>query len=181
MKSKILSRTEPNAWNNPKGGVIYYRTYTLEDGNSVNLGAKDEDPKWGQVGAEIEYEEAGTDSKGNPKYRRTPPQSGFTKKPVMQSIKQTKRISRSNALHALAVVNSTYEREVLTSKDLAEIEKFTVGDITGDIEKFSEAGDNHTSRLSAVNNATLIAGYKPVGNITEFMKIVTAAYGYIVG
>lgn len=73
MKSKIKSIGEVREWNNPKGGKIYYRDYSLENGETVNLGSQEENPSWGIVGAEIELQEAGKDSKGNTKYKRVTP------------------------------------------------------------------------------------------------------------
>ena len=85
----------------------------------------------------------------------------------------------SNAVHAVVTVNAAYEEERLKGTALAKIEKFTLGDITGDIEKWSEEDDNLTSRLASMNNATIMAKYKSFKTVDDLLTEAQNLYKYI--
>jgi hypothetical protein len=76
MKSKIQSVSEAKKYEG-KNGTLYYRNYTLENGETINLGSKEENPSWGAVGKELEVQEDGEDSRGNKKYKRVTEQKPF--------------------------------------------------------------------------------------------------------
>lgn len=136
-----------------------------------------------QVGQEFEYEiEEKTSKKGNKwfKIKRHKPKTfggGNYKKPTVQ-LKDVLGMVRSNAIHAMVTVNATYNKERITSKELPTIEQFTLADINGEIEKFSDQDRLLTSRLAAVNNAAIASGYKSNLNASELVKLAEAFYSY---
>jgi len=54
-KSKITRTVFREAWNNPKGGVIYYHDIELENGDKGQIGTKTQTPEKLNPGQEIEY------------------------------------------------------------------------------------------------------------------------------
>lgn len=114
------------------------------------------------VGEEYEYELTPTKWSTGKEYNKiTRPKKdfsgkgGFKKEPIMQKFNETLGMVRSNAIHAMNVVNDAYEKKVINFNDLSVIEKFTLGGISGDIEKFGEESNALTGRLAAVNNSVL--------------------------
>ena len=78
-------------------------------------------------------------------------------------------MAKSNAISAVVTVNSTYNEERLQGKELLPIIKFSMGDITQDINKYSEEEDLFITRLSAVNNAAKMAGYKSFNSAQDLL------------
>lgn len=156
---------------------------TFDNGDSGLLTFKPE--KQPNVGDEFEYEiEEKVSAKGNKwnKIKRySPPfQKGGYKKPTL-SFTDVKRMVRSNAVHAVVTVNSAYNTERLLGDSLKVIESFTLGDISGDIEKFSEEDSLLTSRLASVNNAANMSGYKTFNNAKDLIQEAEKLYKYIKG
>ncbi len=176
--SKVKS-VEVGASYESKHGTMINHNYTMEDGQKIQASHKTKLPI--KVGENVEYSVLRTHpTYGDGGTVSAQKDGKFNKKTVKQTLEQTKRISRSNALHAMATVNSTYAEERISSGDLHKIETFTVGDIQSDIDKFGRESDNFTSRLSAVKFAAEAAGYKPVSNIDVFMKFIKWGYDYII-
>ena len=175
--SKVKTVSIGGSWE--KDGVTFYtHNYEMEDGQKIQANHKKELPI--SVGTEVEYEVKRT----HPTYG----DSGSVKKPndfkggktIKVSLKQIERMAKSNAISAVVTVNSTYNEERLQGKELLPIIKFSMGDITQDINKYSEEEDLFITRLSAVNNAAKMAGYKSfnsaqdliteANNILKFVK-----------
>lgn len=156
---------------------------TFDNGDSGLLTFKpDNQPN---VGDEFEYEiEEKVSAKGNKwnkiKRYKPPFQKGTYKKPTLL-FKDIQRMVKTNAVHAVDVVNANYNEHRLDGKSLKEIEKFTLGDISGDIEKFSEEDSLLTSRLASVNNAAIASGYESVNNVSELIKLAEKRYKYVRG
>ena len=98
---------------------------------------------------------------------------------IMQKLTDTTRMCRSNAISAYATINNVYNQEIITKGDIATIEKFTTGDITGDIEKFGPEASLHTSRLSAMNLAALMTTIEGYKNVDELIDKANKLYQYI--
>ena len=137
-----------------------------------------------QEGTDFEYEIEVKTSKAGKEYNKIkkykPPFQKGTRN-ITMSFTNVKRMAKSNAVHAMMQVNSTYNREVIKSNELNTIVAFTLGDISGDIEKFGEESDLLTSRLSSVNNAALSSGYRTINSAAELVKLANWLYGYIIG
>lgn len=137
------------------------------------------------VGQEQEYEKTEkADKNGTMRAKFKKPQADFQggggyKKP-MKSITDIKRMVKSNAVHALVTVNSAYNEERLTGKELSVIESFTLGDISGEIEAFGEESSLLTSRLAAVNNTAIAAKYKSFSNGADLIEEATKYYQYVI-
>ena len=176
--SKVKSVSVSGTWE--KDGKTYYRhDYEFEDGQKLQANHTKELPI--AVGTEVEYEVKRTHEKygdsGSVKKPNDFKRGGY-KKPV-NSLSQIKRMVSSNAVHAVVTVNAAYEEERLKGTALAKIEKFTLGDITGDIEKWSEEDDNLTSRLASMNNAAIMAKYKSFKTVDDLLTEAQNLYKYI--
>jgi len=155
MKAIIKSVSEARAWNNPKGGTLYYRNYTLDNGETINLGSQNEIPSWGEVGKEIEYEVSGQDAKGNPKHKRITPQKGnFVAKKMSYEDVQT--YAKMNAIRACSIVDDKYEERTLLTDDYQNVKlvaRFILGDIRSEIDLWGAERTKLDLRRDAVLSA----------------------------
>lgn len=181
MTTKIKSVKDTQRTFESHGKTFHVHQYEFENGEVGQANHASSLPF--NVGDEVEIEE----KKNDPKYGKTfsvkKPndfKKGGYKKPTT-SLEEIKRMVRSNAIHAIAQVNSTYNEERISSKELSIIEKFTIGDIIGDLERWSEQDSLLTSRLASVNNAALMSGYKSINNALELVKLAEGLYSYIKG
>lgn len=133
------------------------------------------------IGDEVEIEE----KKNDPKYGKTfsvkKPndfKKGGYKKPTLSFV-DVIRMVRTNAIHAVDVVNANYREKRLDGNALAVIEKFTLGNISGDIERKSEEDSLLTSRLASVNNAAIASGYESVKSAADLIKLAESRYKYV--
>lgn len=74
-KAKITRTIFKNAWNNPKGGQIFYHEIELDNGDKGQIGAKQQMPDKLNPGSELTYTIEVTD-KGN-KIKAVMPQQQF--------------------------------------------------------------------------------------------------------
>lgn len=178
MKSKVKEVSVSGHWN--KDGVTFYtHNYAMEDGQKIQANHKSELPF--DKGAEVEYEVTKTHEKYGDSGKVSKP-NDFKGKKYSVAFKEIQRMVRSNAIHAVVSVNDRFGEAVLEGNALSVIEKFTLGDITGDIDKFSEEDSLLTSRLASVNNAAIAAKYKssPTDNVLDvLMKEANNYYKYI--
>lgn len=176
--SKVKSVEVTGDWE--KDGKVYYRhQYTMEDGKEIQANHTSKLPF--AVGVEVEYEVTRTHEKYGDSGKVKNPndfKKGNYKKPTL-SFKDIKRMVKTNAVHAVDVVNANYNEHRLDGKSLKEIEKFTLGDISGDIEKYSEEDSLLTSRLASVNNAAIASGYESVNNVSELIELAEKRYKYV--
>jgi len=176
--SKVVSVETSGTWES-KNSTMINHNYVLEDGQKIQASHKSEKPIG--IGEEVEYEVK--------RQHETHGDSGSVKKPgdfkpgggrtIMQKMTDTERMCRSNAISAYATVNNVYNQEIITKGDIATIEKFTTGDITGDIEKFGPEASLHTSRLSAMNLAALMTTIEGYKNVDELIDKANKLYQYI--
>lgn len=136
-----------------------------------------------QEGTDFEYEIEVKTSKAGKEYNKIkkykPPfQKGGYKKPTLSFV-DVMRMVRTNAIHAVDVVNANYNEKRLDGNALAVIEKFTLDTISGDIEKFSEEDSLLTSRLASVNNAAIASGYESVKSAADLVKLAESRYKYV--
>jgi hypothetical protein len=172
----------PKSWD---GGAkpMWFHKVVMDNGDEGQITTMSDKPDWLVVGGEIEYSLL-TDKKGNPKIKKEYTQnggggkSGGYKKPRLELV-DIKRMCKSNAVHAVVSVNSTKGSEVLSGKDLATILEFTIGGLTDGIEKFGEDDSLLTSRLSAVNNAAIMAAYKEFKDGKDLVTEATKLFNYI--
>jgi len=176
--AKVESVEVGRSWE--KDNVTYYtHTYILSDGQKIQANHKKENPI--AVGEEVEYEVKRTHEKyGDSGSVKKPNdfKKGTYKKPTLKLV-DAKRMASSNAIHAVITVNVSYREERLKGDALSLFESFTLGDISGDIEKFSEEDSLFTSRLSALNNAALESGYKSFKTASDVLKRAKELYKYI--
>lgn len=176
--SKVKSVTVGETYTGKYGEMINHN-YEMEDGQKIQAAHKTANPI--KVGETVEYEVKRTHEvygdSGSVSKPKEPFQGG-KRKPITTSYKDVLGMVRSNAIHAMVVVNSAYNQERITSANLPEIEKFTIGDINGDLEKFGEQDRLLTSRLAAVNNAAIASSYKTFNNASEMLELAKAFYQY---
>ena len=172
MKSKITNRTDANPFTN-NYGTVYYRNYTLENGDTISLAAKDEDPKWGQIDMEIEYEQNGVNKNGKPKYKRVTQQQGFGGggKKQMTPFSEVGEFCMENAGRGLTTVDIKCGREYLdTVENQRKAATFILGDIKSDIEKWGRESTVLNIRRNQFLRAcekVEIYGYQNVEQIIE--------------
>lgn len=163
-----------------KDGTTYItHTYTLSDGQKIQANHKTEKPI--AIGEDVEYNVQRTHEKyGDSGTVKKPNdfKKGAYKKPMLKFI-DAKRMASSNAINAVVTINSAYNQERITGAALAEFEAFTLGDITEDIEKYSEQDSLFTSRLSSLNNAAAMSGYKSYKTAADVLKEAKNLYKYI--
>jgi hypothetical protein len=53
--AKIIKSEFKNEWQNPKGGVIYFHSLELDNGDIGQIGTKDKNPDKISVGSELTY------------------------------------------------------------------------------------------------------------------------------
>jgi len=179
MKAKVKSVKVTGNWE--KDGKVYYRhQYTFDNDKSLQANHTKELPF--KEGDEVEYEVTRTHEKygdsGSVKKPNDFQKGGGYKKPKL-ALTEIKRMVSSNAVHAVVVVNAQYNEERLKGSELAKIEQFTLGNITEDIEKFSNEDGLLTSRLASVNNAALMSGYKSYKTASDLITEAEKLYKYI--
>jgi len=176
--SKVTTVEVGKTWES-NGNTFITHNYVLEDDTKIQANHKSEKPI--AIGEEVEYEVKRT--------HETYGDSGSVKKPgdfkpggktIMQKEYQSKRMCKSNALRAIADMNNAIGTKRFDSDQLKPLVTFTVGDITGDIEKFSIEGDNHTSRLAAVNTTVAMMSTEDYKTIEEVIEMATKLYNYII-
>lgn len=179
MKGKVES-VEKTSFVDTNGNEYYNVTI---DGKKGNYACKAGKAPYFVAGQELEYEEeVKLDKNGNPRTKFKKPQSfnGFgQRKPIMLSKSEALRMCKSNAVHAVSVVNAAYNSERLTGAALAPIVAFTSEKISGDIEKYSDADSDFVSRLAAVNNAAIQASYRNYESVTDLLEIAKKIHQYV--
>jgi len=78
-KSKITRTVFREAWNNPKGGVIYYHDIELENGDKGQIGTKTQDPAKLNPGQMLDYTLTTTERGNKIKVNQPPFQPGNQK------------------------------------------------------------------------------------------------------
>jgi hypothetical protein len=176
-QGKILSQVFKKEWKNDKG-TFYSHAINIEGIGEGEINTKEQNPSWLKIGELIEVEV--NDGQYGKKFKRVAPQKAFGgyKKPVV-TVKEATRISKSNAVHAISVVNQTYNEERLSAACLGEISKFTMEGISGEFDKFGEIDQDFTSRLAAVNNAAIQAGYRNYETASDLINIANKIYKYV--
>jgi hypothetical protein len=180
MKAAKVDKVETGkTWT--KDGVEYItHTYTLSDGQVIQANHKTEKPI--NIGEEVEYEVKRTHEKygdsGTVKKPNDFKKGGGYKKPQLKLV-DAQRMASSNAIHAVVTINSTYNEERIKGTALKEFEAFTLGDISEDIDKFSEQDSLFTSRLSSLNNAAAMSGYKSYKIASDVLEEAKKLYNYI--
>lgn len=179
MKGKIEKSQFTKSWEGPKG-TIHYHLITV-GGVEGQIGAKEQNPSFLAVGQEIEVEV--TDGKYGKVFKRVQPQGGFSgkRKPIMMKQEEAMRMIRSNAIHAMCVVNAAYGEERIKANEIQPIIAFTSENIKGDFEKFSDTDQDLTSRLAAVNNAVIQASYKSFNSVEDVLSVARGIYKYVKG
>lgn len=154
MKGKVESVVKQTFVDN--NGNEYY-TVTI-DGKQGNYACKGGKEPYFVVGQEQEYEEeVKPDKNGTPRTKFKKPYNpngfgGFKKKQTIP-LDEILRMVKSNAISAMCQVNQAYEKEVITSKDLADVVAFSLGGIAAEIEKWGKEHSDLISRLACINNA----------------------------
>lgn len=175
-----VSENNVGTWDSPNGMMYKFR-YDFMDGTWGIAQHKTDAPKF-NVGNEVEVEVTRKSEQYGDTIKIKKPDEGFKgggyKKPQLKLV-DAKRMSKSNAIHAIATVNSNYSEQRIPSSDLKKIEAFTLGGISGDIDKFAEEDSLFTSRLSAVNNASLMSGYESYKDVSGLLKMAESLYKYI--
>ena len=177
--SKVVSVEVQGTYEGQHGTMINHK-YALEDGTVIQAAHKKEKPI--NIGENVEYEVLRTHEKyGDSGSVKKPNdfKKGVYKKPMLKLVDAT-RMARSNAYNAIFTVNNSYNESRLTSKDVGKLTDFTLGDISGDIEKFSEEDSLFTSRLSSLNLAALSSGHISYKTASDVVKIAQMIYGDIV-
>ena len=179
--AKVVARTEKNVgvWTPEGKSPLYKFKYTFDDGVEVTAQHQSDSPKF-NIGDEVEYKITKENQYGKLASVSKPNdfKKGGYKKPQLKLV-DAKRMASSNAVHAVITVNVSYREERLKGDALSLFESFTLGDISGDIEKFSEEDSLLTSRLSALNNAALESGYKSFKTASDVLKRAKELYNYI--
>lgn len=177
--SKVVSVEVQGTYEGQHGTMINHK-YTLEDGTVIQAAHKKEKPI--NIGENVEYEVLRTHEKyGDSGSVKKPNdfKKGTYKKPMLK-FTEAKRIASSNAVHAVVTINAAYSEERLKGDALAQFKAFTLGGLTEDVEKFGEEDSLFTSRLSALNNAAAMSGYKSFNNATEVVIEADKLYKYII-
>ena len=179
--AKVVARTEKNVGVlTPEGkSPLYKFKYTFDDGVEVTAQHQSDSPKF-NIGDEVEYKitkenqycKLASVSKPND-FKK-----GGYKKPQLKLV-DAQRMASSNAIHAVVTINSTYNEERIKGTALKEFEAFTLGDISEDIDKFSEQDSLFTSRLSSLNNAAAMSGYKSYKIASDVLEEAKKLYNYI--
>ncbi len=176
--AKVEKVSVGSSWE--KGDATFItHTYTLSDGQVIQASHKTEKPI--AIGEEVEYEVKRTHEKygdsGTVKKPNDFKKGGY-KKPQLK-LMDAQRMASSNAIHAVVTINSTYNEERIKGTALKEFEAFTLGDISEDIDKFSEQDSLFTSRLSSLNNAAAMSGYKSYKIASDVLEEAKKLYNYI--
>ncbi len=176
--AKVEKVSVGSSWE--KGDATFItHTYTLSDGQVIQASHKTEKPI--AIGEEVEYEVKRTHEKygdsGTVKKPNDFKKGGY-KKPQLK-LMDAQRMASSNAIHAVVTINSTYNEERIKGTALKEFEAFTLGDIADDIDKFSEQDSLFTSRLSSLNNAAAMSGYKSYKIASDVLEEAKKLYNYI--
>jgi len=180
MITKIKTVKDTGRTFESHGKTFHVHQYEFDNGEQGQANHASQLPF--SVGDEVEIEE----KKNDPKYGKTfsvkKPndfkKGGGYKKPTLSFV-DVMRMVRTNAIHAVDVVNSNYNEKRLDGNALAVIEKFTLDNISGDVEKFSEEDSLLTSRLASVNNAAIASGYESVKSAADLVKLAESRYKYV--
>lgn len=179
MKGKIEKSAFTKEWTGDKG-TIYYHLITV-NGVEGQIGSKQKEPSFLAVGQEIEVEVS--EGKYGKVFKRVQPQGygGKGRKPIMVKQEEALRMCRSNAIHAMCVVNAAYNEERIKANEIQPIIAFTSENIKGDFEKFGELDQDLTSRLAAVNNAVIQASYKRFNSVEDVLAVARGIYKFVKG
>ncbi len=162
-------------------GTYYNFMVEFEDGTKGQASSSKTTPSW-KIGEEYEFEVVVNGNYTNIK-KMKPANSSFGgggyKKP-MKSITDIKRMVKANAIHALVTINAAYNEERLTGKELAIVEAFTLGGVSGEIEAFGEESSLLASRLAAINNTAISAKYKSFASGQQIVDEATKVYNYVI-
>ena len=161
-------------------GTFYYFKIELENGDKGSIGSTDKSPKFLSVGSELEYNIKETEFGGQIKRVNNFSKGGGSYKKPKTEFKYIKRMVKSNALHACNTINTSYGEKKFPPTALAVIEKFTLGNIEGDIDKWSEEDNDLTSRLACINNAAIMAGIEKYTTGEELVAVAENYYKYII-
>jgi|11BtaG_2_1085332.scaffolds.fasta_scaffold09768_6 hypothetical protein len=181
MITKIKTVKDTQRTFESHGKTFHVHQYEFENGEHGQANHASALPY--KVGDEVEIEEKKNDPKYGKTFKVSKPNAfqkgGGYKKPQLKFV-DAKRMASSNAVHAVVTINSTYSEERLKGDSLATFEKFTLGGISGDIDKFTEEDSLFTSRLSSLNNAAAMSGYKSYNNALEVLEEAKKLYSYII-
>jgi len=178
---KITKSEFRKEWGNDKG-TFYSHSIEVEGVGVGEISCKEKQPSFLNVGETIEVEVKETEY-GN-KFKRVMQQKGGfggKRAPQMMPYLETVRMCKSNAISAMVQVNQAYEKEVITSKDLAVILAFSLGEIKGEIPKWQDEHNNLISRLASVSNAAQdVKVYNPK-SVQDIVDRAGKFFKYVIG
>jgi len=186
MKGKVEKVTK-QAYVDTNGNEYYSVTIDGKQGNYACKGGKD---PYFVVGQEQEYEEeVKPDKNGTPRTKFKKPFSGNGfgggKKQTLP-LNEAKRMCKSNAISAMVQTNQLLvdvpveNRVLIKSSDLAAIVGFTLGTISGEIDKWGEEHNNLISRLASMSNAAQDVKCYDVNSVQDLITRATNFYKYVV-
>lgn len=176
-KVKEVSPQNVGTWESANG-TFYKFKYTFDDDVTITASHKSDSPKF-KVGDEVEYEVTKENQYGKLGKVSKPNSFKGGGRKITQPFKEVIRMCRSNAVDAVATVNSSYNEERLDGKAIVSVLKFTQGNITSDIEKYSDVDSLLTSRLSSVKTAAKMASYRNYKDVEDLLTEATKIYKYI--
>lgn len=176
-KVKEVSPQNVGTWDSPNG-MLYKFKYTFDDGVTITANHKTDAPKF-KIGDEVEYEVTKENEYGKLGKVSKPNSFKGGSRKITQPFKEVIRMCRSNAVDAVATVNSAYNEERLDGKAIVSVLKFTQGDITSDVEKYSNVDSLLTSRLSSVKTAAKMASYRNYNSAEDLITEASKIYKYI--
>jgi hypothetical protein len=181
MKGKVEKVVKQTFVDN--NGNEYY-SVTI-DGKQGNYACKGGKTPYFIEGQELEYEEeTKPDKNGNPrtKFKKPYNPNGFGggKKQTMP-LSECKRIAKSNAVHAVILINKVKQREHFKGDVLGSLVAFSLGEIKGDIDKWGTEHSDFISRLAALSNAAEAEQYKGYETVEQVIEYADKLYKYVIG